>query len=181
MQRLLVPAAVVLAAALLAVGCGGDDEPESTSATVWAGQLCTAVSGWVTVVKNAANGLTAGNLSKDSLQSAGNDVKTATTTLVDDVKDLPTPQTEAGEQAKEQVDELADDLEKGADNIETAVDDLNDGGSVASAAATVGTTLATMQSQMKSTVDSVRELDAQGELRAAFQDAVPCQELSGLI
>ena len=56
MHRLLVPAAVVLAAALLAAGCGGsDDEPEGTSATVWAGQLCTALSGWVTVVKNTAN------------------------------------------------------------------------------------------------------------------------------
>ena len=38
-----------------------------------------------------------------------------------------------------------------------------------------------MQSEMKSTVDSVRELDAQGELKTAFEDAVPCQELTGLI
>jgi hypothetical protein len=183
MHRLLVPAAVVLAAALLAAGCGGsdDDEPEGTSATVWAGQLCTALSGWVTVVKNTANGLKAGNLDKESLVSAGNDVKTATTTLVDDVKDLPTPDTDAGDQAKEEVDQLADNLQKGADDIESAVDDLNDSGSVASAATTVGTTLATMQSEMKSTVNSVRELDAQGDLRTAFQDAVPCEELTGLI
>jgi hypothetical protein len=182
MKRLLVPAAVVLAAALLAAGCGGsDDEPEGTSATVWAGQLCTAVSGWATVVKNTANGLRGGNISKDSLTSAGNDVKDATNTLVDDVKDLPEPDTDAGEQAKKEVDELADNLEKGADNIETAVEDLDDGGSITSAVTTVGATLATMQSEMKSTVDSVRELDAQGELKTAFQNAVPCQELSGLI
>jgi methyl-accepting chemotaxis protein len=179
MHRLLVPAAVVLAAALLAAGCGGsDDEPEANSATVWAGQLCTALSGWVTVVKNTANGLKAGNLDKESLASAGNDVKTATTTLVDEVKDLPTPDTDAGDQAKEEVDQLADNLQKGADDIESAVDDLNDSGSVVSAATTVGTTLATMQSEMRSTVNSVRELDAQGDLRTAFQDAVPCQELT---
>ena len=181
MQRLLVPAAVVLAAALLAAGCGGSDEPEATSATVWAGQLCTAVSGWATVVKNTVNGLKGGNLSKDSIESAANDVKAATSTLVDDVKDLPEPDTEAGAQAKEEIDQLADNLDKGAEDIESAVGDLDDGGNITSAVTTVGTTLATMQSEMKSTVDSVRELDAQGELKTAFEDAVPCQELTGLI
>ena len=113
--------------------------------------------------------------------SAGNDVKTATTALVDEIKDLPAPDTDSGEQAKEQIDQLGDSVQKGADDIEGAVDDLNDGGSVASAATTVGTTLSTMQSELKSTVDSVRELDPQGGLRTAFQNAVPCQELAGVI
>jgi hypothetical protein len=182
MKRTFAFAAVVLAAAVLAGGCGGsdDEDSEASDATVWAGQLCTAASSWAEVLTSTVDGLRAGNVSKEDLEAAADDVKTATQTLVDDIEDLPRPNTDAGEQAKETVDELADELQQDADTIEDAVDDVSGASDVLSAVSTVGATLATMGSRVTSTVNEVRELDARGELTDAFQNAVPCRELSGL-
>ena len=180
MHRLLASAVVVLAAVFIGAGCGGSDEEAENSATVWAGELCTAFIGWREVLTSTAEDLRGGNISSESLEGAAEEVKTATDTLVRDLKDLPKPDTEAGEQAKESVDQLADDLGEEADKIESAVEDASGSGvsGVVAAVTTVGSTLTTMGSKVTSTVDDVRELDAQGELEQAFEDAVPCSEFS---
>ncbi len=51
------------------------------------------------------------DLSEERLKSAVDDVESATETFVDDVKGLGTPDTEAGQKAKESLDELADNLD----------------------------------------------------------------------
>ena len=169
MQRSFALVAVLLVAALLAAGCGGsDDEPEGTSATVWRGSALYGGLGLGGGCQEHGERAHEREHLEESLESGADDVKTATNTLVDDVKDLPEPNTESGSRAKEEVDQLADELDKDAETIENAVDDLSDGGGVVAAATTVGTTLATMQSQIKSTVNEVRQLDAQGELKTAF-------------
>jgi methyl-accepting chemotaxis protein len=180
MQRLLV--SVMLAAALLAAGCGGsDDDSDGTSATTeWASDICTAVSAWADTLTSSANSLQGGNISRDSLESAAEDVKSATDTLVDDLRGVGRPDTDAGQQAKDSVDQLAGELEQEADKIESAVEDVSGVSGVLNAVSTVTATLATMSTQVTSTVDELEQLDAQGELRDAFEEAPPCSELSSL-
>ena len=180
MRRTLAFVAPALAALLLAAGCGGDDESEANDVTVWAGQLCTAFSGWAEELTTTADGLRGGNISQESLQGAADGVRSATDTLVDDIKAFPRPDTEAGQEAKETVDQLADDLEQEADEIESAVEDASGAAGVLTAVSTVTASLTTMRTQVTSTLDELEGLDAQGELRTAFEDAVPCRELSGL-
>ena len=106
-------------------------------------------------------------------------MKSATDTLESDLSDLGKPDTESGQQAKDSIDQLASDLETDADSIKTAVDGVSDLSGVASAAATASSTLAKMKSQVTSTVNSLEQLDPQGELHDAFEQSSACQELSG--
>ena len=48
-----------------------------------------------------------GDISKDSLTTAVDDAKSATETFTSDIEDLGKPDTEAGQQAKESIDQLA--------------------------------------------------------------------------
>ena len=73
----------------------------------------------------------------DSLESAADDVKGATDTLVEDLKGVGKPDLEAGEQAKDSVDQLSDELENEVDKIESAVDDVSGVSGVLSAVSTV--------------------------------------------
>jgi hypothetical protein len=168
----------MLVLAVLAAGCGSkSSEPESTAD--WADGVCSAITTWKSSIKSSADSLKGGNLTQDSLKSAGDDMTSASDTLESDLKDLGKPDTQAGQQAKDAIDQLSSDLKTDTDSIRTAVDDVSDLSDVPSAAATVGSTLATMRSQVTSTVNSVEQLDGDGELQTAFQQSSACQQLSG--
>lgn len=170
--RLLTP--VVLAAALLAGGCGGGDE--KPSAAEWADNLCSAVTDWKGSIASAVDSVK-GNISEDGLRNAADDVKNANETLVDDLKGLGTPETEAGDKAKSSVDELRTEIEQDSDKMQNAVDDAKDASSVLSAVSVVSGTLQTMGRQVSSTVTEVRQLDATGELKDAFEQSDSCTSL----
>ena len=116
--------------------------------------------------------------STDSLQSAADDVKSATATLESDLKDLGKPDTEAGQEAKDAIDQLSSDLTTSTESIRDAVDGVSSISGIVGAVATIGTTLATMQSQVTTTDTTLKGLDAKGELQDAFEQASACQQLS---
>jgi hypothetical protein len=177
-MRRLVPIAVLLVIAVLAAGCGSKKSAAPATTTDWANGVCTAVSTWETSVKAAADPLKSGNISKDSLQSAADDVKSATETLRSDLKDLGKPNTQAGQQAKDAVDTLSSDLNADVDTIKSAVDGASGISGIAGAVTTATTTFATMKTQVSSTITSLQQLDAKGELKTAFRQAASCQQLS---
>ena len=175
-QRLL-SFTLVLVLAVLAAGCGSkSSEPMSTAD--WADGVCSAITTWKSSITSSADSLKGGNLTQDSLTSAGDDMTSATDTLESDLKDLGKPDTQSGQQAKDSLDQLSSDLKTDSDAIKTAVDGVSDLSGVPSATATISSTLATMQSQVTSTVNSLEQLDAQGELQTAFQQSSACQQLS---
>jgi hypothetical protein len=176
MNARLVSVAAVLAAASLAAGCGSDEETSST--TEWAGDVCTAVSTWADALRQTASSLQGGNISEDSLRSAADEAKSATDTLVDDLKGVGKPDTEAGAQAQDSIEKLGDELEKQADTIESAADDVSGVSGVLTAVSTVTGALAAMGTQVSSTFDELNQLDATGELKQAFEDAAPCRDLN---
>ncbi len=123
MYRWLGWVVVALLAAFLASGCGGDDD--ENSATAWADDVCSAITTWKDSITSTADSLKGGNLSEDSLRSAADDVESATSDFVDDVRGLGKPDTDAGEQAKESLDQLADEADQNLSAIKSAVDDAS--------------------------------------------------------
>jgi len=176
MYRWLAWVVVALLAASFAGGCGGDDGGDS-SATEWAGDVCSAVTTWSDSITSTADSLKGGNLSEDAVKSAVDDLKSATSDFVDDVRGLGKPDTEAGEQAKESLDQLADDADENLSTIESAVDDASGLSGLVQAVTAIGTALSTMGTQISSTFSELEQLDAGGELETAFKEADSCNEL----
>jgi membrane protein implicated in regulation of membrane protease activity len=166
--------AVVLVVALALAGCGGDDD-ESASES-YANSVCTELSEWVTSIDDSIRSLTEGGLSTDQedLEAAVAETTEATDELVDDLRELGPPDTEEGEQAKEELDSLATELRQQVDTIETAVD--SDSGAAAFAT-TVSTAVSTATTAASSTFEDLEELDPSGELADAFENSDDCDSL----
>jgi methyl-accepting chemotaxis protein len=158
-----------------AAGCGGDDGGGS-AATDWANDLCSAITDWTESVQTTSDSLKGGNLSEDSLRDAADEFKSATQEFVDDVRGLGAPDTDAGEEAKEEIDQLADSIEEDVAEIEEAVE--GEQGLAATVSAVTGT-LASMGEELASAFTALEQLDAGSELEEAFRDAESCDELEG--
>lgn len=171
---LLLP---LIALAVLAASCGGKSS-DTTPASQWADDLCSAINTWTGSLQSAADSLKGGNISKDSVSNAVDDVKSATNTLVDDVKGLGTPDTESGQKAKETVDNLSDQLNDDSKKIQDAIDNASGGSGVLNAVSVVSSTLVTMGNQVSSTFADLKNIDAKGELENAFKQADSCQSLT---
>ena len=167
----------LLAGLLAAAGCGGGDNGGGgSSAEDWANGLCTAITDWTESVQATSNSLKSGDLSESSLRDAAEDFGGATEEFVDDVRDLGAPDTEAGEQAKEEIDKLADSVDENAAEIDEAVEG---GGNLGETVSAVTQALATMGQQLAATFTALEELDAGSELEDAFRDAEACDDLEG--
>jgi len=181
-SRVTLLTACALALAGLAASCGGGSSSSDTttteSASQWADGVCSAMSTWVTAVQSAMEPVSKGNISKDSLSTAGDDLKTATTTFVDDIKGLGPPDTASGQKAKDEIDRLGDELSSDADTIKSALNDIGSGTGIASAVSTVSTTAQQMGTQAQTAVTNLQNLDAKGELKDAFQNSPSCKKLS---
>jgi hypothetical protein len=177
-RRFAVAAALVASLAVVAAGCGGSSgSSESTPAVDWAGDFCSAITTWTTSLTDSVDTLRNGDVSKDSLQSVAGDAKSSTETLIDDLRGLGTPDTSSGEDAKSTLDDLADDLQGDVDDIETAV---NEGSaSMIGTVTTVTNTLVTMGNQLTTALTKLQQLDANGELEDAFNEADSCKDLTG--
>jgi methyl-accepting chemotaxis protein len=175
MQRFLA-VAVVLVVAVFAAGCGGSDD--TPSAQSWADDVCSALSTWKSSVSDAAQSVTGGNITKDSVDDAIGDMKDATNTLTDDLKDLGPPDTDAGDQAQEQADKLSNQLQDGAQKIEDATNDVSGPSEVLTAVSTITATLSTMTSQVTAAFSNLQDIDPAGELEDAFKNADSCQDLT---
>ena len=111
---------------------------------------------------------------EDRVETAVADAKDATETLADDLESLGPPDTEAGQQAKESLTTLADELEQDVEAIEDAAD-ANAG---LDAVSTISSTIARMSEQVSATLDELEQLDAGGELADAFEQADSCESLN---
>jgi hypothetical protein len=163
-------------AAAISAGCGGDGNGGGgSSATDWANGLCAAITEWSQSVRTTSDSLKSGSLSEGSLREAAEDFKSATQEFVDDVRGLGTPDTESGEQAKGEIDKLADSVEENVAEIDDAVQ--GDEGNLAETVSAVTQALAAMGQELSATFTALEGLDAGSELEDAFGDAESCDEL----
>lgn len=177
--RAATGAAALLAVAVVALGaaaCGGDEE-EVPAAQQWAGDLCSAVNSWRDAISTATATITS-NPTREGLEEAADDVKGATEQLVDDVRGLGAPDTEAGDQARDSVEQLAGTAEAGLATIEENVEGLSGTEGLLTAVSTVSATIAQLSSQLSESLDELRGLeDVDDELTDAFRDAPECEGL----
>jgi archaellum component FlaC len=173
--------------ALFAAGCGGDDESSSQTTTEastgastdeWADSFCSALTTWKNDLEEAAEPLTdLSSLSEESLQRAADDAKTATETLSDSLNGLGLPNISSGEQVRSSLQDLATDVENGANEIEAAVEGVASVADIPSAIDTITTTVTDMGTEVDGAVQALEDADAGGELKTAFADADSCGEL----
>ena len=71
----------------------------TTSVSDWANGVCTAVTTYTQSLTDAASSLKS-NVSKDGVQAATDQIKTATDTFTSDVKGLGKPKTDAGDRRR---------------------------------------------------------------------------------
>jgi hypothetical protein len=177
----LLACGALLATLVLASACGdsGDGEDQPSKTETWAGQVCSTASNWLGAVSDAEATLTdTTNLDADALRGAFDDIAGATETLVTNLGQLGTPDTEAGDEAQAQLSSLSDQLQQQQGAISSATDQA--AGSVQGLLAqvsTVTTAVATMLSDIGKAIDNIRQLQGADELEKAFQDASACQEL----
>jgi hypothetical protein len=164
----------VLVAVVLLAGCGGDSG--SSASEDYANNVCGDLSTWVTDVNGAITSLTDAGLAtdKEDVQSAVDQATSATNDLLSSLEALGPPETDAGEQAKSELDTLGATLRQQIETVEQALD--ADTGAVA-LAATVTAALSTAASAVESTYNDLRGLDPGGELEEGFQNADDCRSL----
>jgi hypothetical protein len=176
-------AATLATAALVVAGCGGSDGDGSSSdvspTTEWADGLCSAISTWTSSISSLGDSIKDGVVSKDSLTSAFDDAKSATETFTSDLDALGTPDSDAGQQAKDAIDQLSSELKDVVATIQEELDDASGITGIIAAIPAITTSLSNMGDQVSSAISDLESLDARGEFESAFEDASSCDDLTG--
>ena len=179
-------AVLIVSAAIVAAGCGGGSssssgtsgtESSATAADDWANSVCEAFATWNNSITDAGQGIR-DNPTEDGIKTAGDDIRSATDTLADDLKGLGRPDTESGQEAKAAIDELATSLETSMQKITDAIDNASGASGLVTAGSTIATTLTEMGSQVSTTGQQLENIDAGGELQSAFEQADSCAGLT---
>jgi methyl-accepting chemotaxis protein len=179
MRKRALTAALVAAVALLAAGCGSSESSDATATSEWAEGLCSSISTWTSSLTSIVDGLKGGSLSKDSLSGAVDEAKSSTNEFTSSLDALGTPDTEAGQQAKDAVDELSGEIKADIQTIQDAVENASGVAGVLSAVQVIQETISKAGTQVSDTLTSFQDIDAKGELEQAFKDAPSCQKLTG--
>ena len=179
---------IVVAGSLvfLAAGCGSSGGGSTTTTTTsasatdtWASGVCSSITTWQAAITSAA-GSVKSDPTKNGLQAATGDAKSATETLSsDDLKGLGKPDTPSGQQAKDSLDKLSANLQQDVATIESAVKGVSGVSGALAVASTVTGTFATMRTLVKTTFTDLQGLDAKGELKTAFTNSSACSSLTG--
>ena len=189
MRRFALPVAALAVALPLAAGCGGGGGGGSTTTTTstqttaaagdWANGFCSAFKDWTAALKPIAQSLQ-NTPTKANLQSSVGDIKDANKTLADDLKGLGKPDVSGGGQAKDVVDNLADQIKSDSDQIAGALDNLSTTSDLVAAAGVVTNTLLTLQSQVADALTQLKTIssNAGDSLKSAINNATACQSFN---
>jgi hypothetical protein len=169
---------LVLAAAvfsLVAAGCGKSSDTKANEA--YADSVCTAIGMWEQQIKSVASDLTSG-ISKSTLQAKVTQAESATQTLVDQIKAVPPPDTEQGQAAKQQLDQLTSDITNAVDAGKKALTQIEGNASAATIAASVALIAPQVQGLVNESRSAISTLkSAGGSLASAFKSTDSCKSL----
>jgi hypothetical protein len=178
-NKLILVAA--MSSLFLAAGCGSGGASSTTTAASatenWASGVCSSITTWQAAIKSATSSVKS-NPTKGGLQTAAGDVKSATEKLASDLKGMGKPDTQAGQQAKDSLDQLSTSLQQGSATIKSAVSGVSSVSEAATAAPTVKNTLTTMKTQIETTIADLQGLGAKDELKNAFANSSACDSLT---
>jgi hypothetical protein len=168
-------AVVCGALAFLAAGCGGGE----SASKQWADDFCTSVGDWRNEVEEAASDLAdPGQLDEQTLDEAVRKAVAATDDLLADLGQLGPPETDAGEEIEQQLNDLEDVLRARASQTRKALEQPASSVSDAFARlATIAAQLADSAQAVEQTIRRVRQLDPAGELEQALRTSDACEGL----
>jgi hypothetical protein len=179
--RRALAVAGICAAVVLAASCGGDDDSESASpATEWAGSFCTALGTWGNELQRATQTLVL-SPSTETVQEAGDDIRTATDELVTELDALGAPDTESGQEVVDAVDELTTTLDDQVSEVEETIESLGDSEEtgVSTTVPAISQAFAEMRLASASALQTIQTAAADSELTDAFEQASSCDNLTG--
>jgi phage-related minor tail protein len=177
MQRALALPLVslVMLLSLVAAGCGGDD---TSDAEPWATDVCTELDTWATSVSTTIRNVMSKGTSVTSadLRAAATQASSATSDLVDGLQDIGPPDTDSGDEAQQQVNQLADQLRQHSDEVRSEVESApSTVTGLVSAAQAVLAQIGTAADQVKSTLTSLQQLG--DDLREGVEQSDACTDL----
>jgi hypothetical protein len=174
--RIAAVVAVVALTVVAATGCGGDEESPQAQ---WASSFCGALSDWSSTVLESVDTIKdTANLSANSLDEALTNAADATTTLKDDLEELGPPETEAGDEALQQVETYRSALEADAEKLQSESTAPTSGtAGLLQKVSTVTATLASMATSLEGAVTAISQADVEGELQQALEDDSACQDV----
>jgi hypothetical protein len=168
----------VVAGKLKDSGDSGNVQP-----TAWANSVCGDLADWKSSITSLAD-VSGGTLTKESLQQKLADARTATEQLVSELKALGRPDLAEGDQLKQQLDSAADQLNASYESLNAGAQDAL-GASTPTAffqgLATLAPQFQKLLDQITATVDDLQNANvaesSKAELTQAFDDADSCQSL----
>jgi methyl-accepting chemotaxis protein len=178
-MRRIAPVALALLAVsltLVATACGGDDETTAAPVDEWADEFCGAVSSWtgeLGAIRDRFDDLS--SLDRDSLEEAAQDANDATDRFVNDLQDLPEPDTESGQEIEQSVETLSDTVESEKEDVERAVEGIEDVSDIPGGITAIGSALSSMGTALQTAIDSVENEDVGGELETALDESEACE------
>jgi hypothetical protein len=164
--------------AFAAAGCGGS---EPSASEEWAGDVCSAVGDWQDQIEQSAADI------REQVQSPGADTLAAIQSeieegvdaskdLADELRSLEPPDTDAGEQAQQEIESLADQVETAVDKTKETIDNLPENASLTEVAQAVAPLLPALQGLVTNTSTTLTSVQERGsELKEAFDKADSCE------
>jgi hypothetical protein len=170
-------AAIVIAAIAMRLS---DDGPPSTAE--WAEDVCSDLGEWRDTITSLAD-VSGETLTPELLGERIDEAKTATSTLIVDLRDLGRPELESGEELEEQLNEQVSALESSFDALTESAEEAADAGEgdFLQELAGLASQFSAFLTQLESSVDALQNAnvaeESRAELQQAFADAPSCQAL----
>jgi hypothetical protein len=169
---------LVLAAGLasVATGCGGKSAEEE-----WAGNVCTDVANWksqvTTATSNIGNALQSpGSGTISTISTEVQSAVTATRELATNLKGDKPPNTDEGDQAKQQLDSLATNAQSTATKAKQTVESVQgeSPSQALQALSSLAPDLRSLSQQVSSTLSSIQASGS--KLKEGFDKADSCKQ-----
>jgi len=161
--------------ALVAGGCGGSDQ---TNTEKWADDVCSSINTWADTLKDARTSLgDTSNLSVSAVQDQISNVQDATKTLTSDLRDLGPPDTEAGNEAEQQINNFTDTLDQQNQVVSDAIGSgINSIPELLTKVSTITGALSAVGTAAQTAYDNIRQLNGAAELQDAFKSQKSCDQ-----
>ena len=169
--------AIVIAAIAMRLS---DDGPLTTEE--WADEVCKSLSDWRTSITSLAD-VSGESLTADTLREKLDDAGAATYELVTQLRGLGAPDLEAGDELQQQLDDAAEELESKYDALRDSAEEAADAppSEFVQQLAGLASDFAALRTAISTTVSSLQDADvgeeSKAELEQAFADAPSCQSL----
>jgi hypothetical protein len=160
----------------LAAGCG----EEESGAGAWADDVCSSVQEWRENLTSLVLDAQTEGLSRDTVMTAVEGGVEATRRLRDQLQDLGPPDTQAGDEIEQELDELADNVvasvEEARDEAEALPEDQSVPEMLQSLTG-IASDLQSLVGDAQATFAQLQELEPGTELEEAFESSEDCQNL----